>query len=488
VSNTYLAFDLGAQSGRAILGHVRAGLLELREIRRFPNDPLLQGGSMRWNVVALWEEMRHALASAARNARLSSVGVDSWGVDYALLGPRGELVENPYHYRDARTDGVMETVFELVSPDDIYGVTGIQFLRINTLFQLSAARLLTPRVLDTARGLVMIPDLMNYWLTGRQCSEYTVATTTQLVDARTCTWAAGLMEQAGLPPRILPEIVPPGTVLGTISAEISRDAAGTPVVAPGCHDTASAFASVDSGSIALISSGTWSLLGTETEVPVITRTARDLDFTNEGGVCGTIRLLKNIAGLWLLEECRRVWASEGRPVDHEDLIASAADVRPFASLIDPDDRAFLNPRDMPAEIARFCERTGQPVPATRAAYARAILESLAFKYRVALEALEAVTGRRFEQIRIVGGGSRNRLLNQFTADATGRPVLAGPSEATALGNIAMQMVATGAAASLADARTLIRRSFPVERLEPSNTRLWDEHYQRFFDCVDDRGA
>jgi rhamnulokinase len=488
VNDTYLAFDLGAQSGRAMLGHVRAGVLELREIRRFPNDPILQDGSMRWNVVALWDEMRLALASAARSAKLASVGVDSWGVDYALIGQRGELVENPYHYRDARTDGVMETVFDRVSPDEIYRVTGIQFLPINTLFQLSATRLRTPRVLDGARGLVMIPDLMNYWLTGRHCSEYTIATTTQLVDARTRTWAVGLMEQAGLPTRILPEIVPPGTVLGTISADISRDAAGTPVVAPGCHDTASAFASVDSSSIALISSGTWSLLGTETEAPVITRTARELDFTNEGGVCRTIRLLKNIAGLWLLEECRRVWASAGRPVDHEGLLASAADAPPFASLIDPDDHAFLNPRDLPAEIARFCERTRQPPPATRAAYVRAILESLAFKYRVTLEALEAVTGRRFGQIRIVGGGSCNRLLNQFTADATGRPVVAGPAEATALGNIAMQMVATGAAASVGDVRALIDRSFPVEHMEPSDTALWDEQYERFLDCVDRSGA
>jgi rhamnulokinase len=485
VSDTYLAFDLGAESGRAMLGELRSGVLDLREIRRFVNDPVRQNGSLRWDVRRLWREMGHALDSAA-GTRLTSVGVDGWGVDYALIDARGSLLEDPYHYRDARNEGMMEAVFERVSREKIFAVTGIQFLQINTLFQLYAACRLTPTVVDAAHALVTIPDLMNYWLSGRVCSEYTVATTTQFVDARARTWASRLLGDIGLPTRVLPEIVQPGTVIGTIRADAASALAGTPVVAPACHDTGSAIASVCAGgSTAFISSGTWSLFGTEIDAPLITAKTRDLNFTNEGGVCGTVRLLKNIGGLWLLQACRRAWAADARPLDYEALLSSAADDRlSFQSLIDPDHHAFLNPADMPAEIQQYCRQTSQPQPSHPAAYARTILESLALKYRVVLESLEEVTGRRFNQIRIVGGGSRNRLLNQFTADATGRTVVAGPVEATALGNIAMQMLATGAVASLAEARALIDRSFPVERFEPSATDRWDAQYRRFLEYLE----
>jgi rhamnulokinase len=485
VSDAFLAFDLGAESGRAMLGRLHAGALDVREIRRFANEPLRQNGSLYWDIRRLWHEMQRALECAS-DARVTSVGVDGWGVDYALVGADGNLVENPHHYRDARNEGMMNAVFERVSREKIYAVTGIQFLQINTLFQFYAACRFTPHVVDAARALLTIPDLLNYWLTGRLCSEYTVATTTQFVDARTRTWATRLLAEVGLPTRVLTEIVQPGTVIGRLQADAAPLLAGTPVVAPACHDTASAVASVRAGgSTAFISSGTWSLLGTEIDAPVITAKARDLNFTNEGGVCGTIRLLKNIGGLWLLQACRRSWAAAGQTLDYGALLSAAADDRlAFASLIDPDNRAFLNPPDMPAAIARYCRQTSQAEPSGPPAYARAILESLALKYRVVLASLEELSGRRFDQIRIVGGGSRNRLLNQFTADATGRTVFAGPVEATALGNIGMQMLATGAATSLDEARAIIDRSFPVERFEPSATDRWDAHYRRFLDYLE----
>jgi len=485
VSDAYLAFDLGAESGRAILGRLETGTLDIREVRRFPNEPVRQNGSLFWDVLRLWHEIGQSLDGIA-GTPLKSVGVDGWGVDYALIGERGNLLENPYHYRDVRNEGMMDAVFERVGREKIYSVTGIQFIQINTLFQFYAACRLTPQVVDAAHALVTIPDLLNYWLCGRICSEYTVATTTQFVDARTRTWATRLLAEIGLPTRVLPEIVQPGTVIGRIKSDASSALAGTPVVAPACHDTASAVASVCAGgTTAFISSGTWSLLGTEIDAPVITAKTRDLNFTNEGGVCGTIRLLKNIGGLWLLQACRRAWAAEGQPLDYDTLLSGAADDRlAFQSLIDPDHHAFLNPTNMPAQIARYCRATSQAEPSGPAAYARAILESLALKYRVVLGSLEEVTGRRFDQIRIVGGGSRNRLLNQFTADATGRTVLAGPVEATALGNIGLQMLATGAVGSVAEARAVIDRSFPVERFEPTSTERWDAQYRRFLDYVE----
>ena len=485
MSDTYLAFDLGAESGRAMLGTLEGGALDLREIRRFPNEPVSQNGSLFWDVLRLWHEMTLALESAA-GARLTSVGVDGWGVDYALIGERGNLLENPYHYRDVRNEGMMQAVFEHVSREKIYASTGIQFLQINTLFQFYAACRLTPRIVDAAQALVTIPDLLNYWLSGRICSEYTVATTTQFVDARRRTWATRLLSEIGLPTRLLPEIVQPATVIGAIQEDASRALAGTPVVAPACHDTGSAVASVCAGgSTAFISSGTWSLVGTEIDAPVITAKARDLNFTNEGGVCGTVRLLKNVGGLWLLQACRRSWAAQGQPLSYDALLAAADDDRlAFASLIDPDCHAFLNPSDMPSQIAVYCRQTSQREPSGPAAYARTILESLALKYRVVIDSLEELTGGRFDQIRIVGGGARNRLLNQFTADATGRTVLAGPVEATALGNIGMQMLATGAVRSVGEARAVIERSFPVERFEPSATDRWDAQYRRFLDYLE----
>ena len=476
----FLAFDLGAESGRAVVAGLQGGRLTMREVRRFANEPVRYNGALQWDILRLWQEMRHALDDTEEQ-RFTSIGLDAWGCDFALLGENGNLLENPYHYRDARTDGVMQTVIARVPAERIYATTGVQFLPFNTLYQLYAACQQTPRLIDAAASLATIPDLLNYWLTGQLRSEFTIASTTQFVDARTRTWATDLLCELNLPSHLLAPLVEPGTRVGTISAGLSRAHAGTPVVAPACHDTGSAVASVAAGGrTAFLSSGTWSLLGTELAAPVVTERARQLNFTNEGGVCGTTRLLKNIAGLWLLQSCRRAWTAAGVTYSYDDLMAAAADERlAFGALFDPDHPDFLHPDDMIAAIAGYCRATGQADPSGPPAYARAILESLAFKYRVVLDALEALTGTAFDEIRVVGGGARNRLLNQFTADATGRRVVAGPVEATALGNIAMQMVTTGAVASLDEARAIIDRSFPVERYEPVNADRWAQEYARF---------
>jgi rhamnulokinase len=480
VSVHFLAFDLGAESGRAIAARFDAGELEIQEIHRFPNEPVRQHGALQWDILRLWLEMRRSL-DRLPSTNLASLGVDTWGCDYALLGEHGTLLQNPYHYRDSRTDGVMDLVFARVPADQIYATTGIQFLPFNTLFQLYAAAQTTPRLLDAATTLFTIPDLLNYWLTGVIRAEFTNATTTQFVEARSRRWATDLLSALGLPTRLLPELVEPGSELGRVSSGASTELAGTRVVAPACHDTGSAVASVNvGGSRAFVSSGTWSLLGTEVPAPIITPKSRELNFTNEGGVCGTTRLLKNIGGMWLLQSCLRSWAAAGSRYEYADLLSAADDSRSaFKVLFDPDHGSFLHPPDMVAAISSYCVDTGQPQPDSPAAFTRAILESLAFKYRYVLDSLETLTGVRLTEVQIVGGGSRNRLLNQFTADATGRTVYAGPVEATALGNIAMQMVATGTVASLADARRVIERSFPVDRFEPRETDRWNDHYQRF---------
>ena len=479
MSARFLALDLGAESGRAILGRLDSEVLTLKDVRRFPNVSVRTNGSLHWDILRLWHEVQKSLEDVT-DVSLASVGLDTWGCDYALLGERGQLLENPYHYRDTRTDGVPPQVFRQVSAERIYATTGIQFLNFNSLFQLHSVKQSTPQLLRAAKAFVTIPDLLNYWLTGRLASEYTIATTTQMIDAERRSWATTLLSDLGLPTHLFQPLVEPGTVIGGIRHDVSASLADTPVVAPACHDTGSAFASVSTDGGAFLSSGTWSLLGAEVDAPVISAKARELNFTNEGGVNGTTRLLKNIAGLWLLQACMRRWSETGQPVSYDDLLVAARDDRlAFRSVFDPDHSSFFNPPDMPAAIAAYCRETNQVEPAGQPGYARAILESLALKYRVVLEWLEELTGRRYTQIRIVGGGSRNRLLNQFTADATGLTVLAGPVEATALGNIAMQLVATGTVRSLGEARAIIEQSFPVERFDPVASDRWATHYSRF---------
>ena len=470
-----------------MLGRFERGRLSLTEVRRFPNTPIADAGTLRWDVESLWSETHQALADT-RDV-IASVGVDAWGCDYALLDDDGGLVERPYHYRDHRTDAAMASAFARVSREEIYRTTGIQFLPFNTLFQLHAAHEQEPAVLDRAAALVTIPDLMNYWLTGRIACEYTNATTTQCVDVTRRTWATSLLERMELPVRLFGAMVDAGTILGPLRLSGSVADAVT-VVAPACHDTGSAVAAVRaSGETAFLSSGTWSLLGTEVPAPVITDRSRGLNFTNEGGVLGSTRLLKNIAGLWLLQACRRDWAARGEMLSYEEIVAAVASTSsPPGTVIDPDDRAFLNPANMPEAIADACRRTGQPVPGDAGAFARTIFDSLALKYRVVLEQLEELTGRTLTTIRVIGGGARNRLLNQLIADATGRVVIAGPVEATALGNLAMQLLATRQVASLEEARDVVERSFPTERVEAGKTSDWEPAYRRFRDYMELSGG
>lgn len=467
---TFLAFDLGASSGRAILGRLRDGRLSIEETHRFPNDPVFYHGHLHWDLPRLWGEMQLALARVS--GRLDSIGVDAWGVDYALLGERGTLLKNPYHYRDSSVE-IMEQAIGVLGRERIYDVTGIQFMPINTLYQLYAASKETPKLLAAAEFLVTIPDLLNFWLTGVVGCEYTNATTTQFLDRKTRFWSRDLLKDLGIPTHLLGPVVEPGTVLG-----VARQAglSGTAVVAPACHDTGSAVAAVRTGgSMAFLSSGTWSLLGAEVPAPVVTPEALRLNFTNEGGVCGTVRLLKNITGMWLLEGCRKSWKEN---YEWSELMNMSSSEEPFRHLVDPDNPAFVRPESMTEAIDDYCRKTDQPVPRGPGAYVRAVLESLALKYRMVLEQLEILINHQIAAIRVIGGGSQNDLLNQFTADATGRRVLAGPAEAAALGNLAMQMVGTEKVASLDAARELIERSFPPRVFDSRHTEKWEDAYCR----------
>ena len=478
---SYLAFDLGAESGRAVLARLEAGIVRMDEVHRFPNTPLAEAGTLRWDVHALWREMRHALALVG-DATLSGIAVDSWGVDYALLDAQGELLENPWHYRDARNAPAMADALEIVSRDDIYAATGVQFMPINTIYQLFAATRQPASRIAAAERFVMIPDLFNHWLTGEVCCEYTDASTTQLVNPRTRTWAVDVMERLNLPTRLAAPIVEAGSIIGPIRADVAAGGAlaGTPVIASASHDTASAVAAITArDGTAFISSGTWSLVGTELDEPVLTSRAMRLNFSNEGGVEGTTRLLKNVMGLWLLQGCRRSWAQQDRRFTYGELMDAAAREQGFRHLVDPDDSSFSNPGDMPDAIDRFLRKTDQPTPATPGAYARAVFDSLALKYRLVIRDLQSLIEHPIARIRVIGGGSQNALLNQLTADATGLPVVAGPVEATALGNVAVQMLATGGAASLAEARAIIDRSIPTTVFTPRDVDAWNREAIRF---------
>jgi rhamnulokinase len=479
-SKAYLAFDFGAESGRAVLAHLQSGILTTEEVHRFPNEPVEYGGSLHWDAPRLWFEVRKALA-CVEQLELAGIGVDAWGVDYALLGERGELLENPYHYRDRRTQGVMEEVFRMVPREEIYRATGIQFMPINTLYQLFAAHRDTPGLLAAAKQLLTIPDLFHFWLSGNTVCEFTNATTTQLVDPVRRSWATDLMQRVGLRADLPAAIVEPGTIIGTLLPDIaSGSLAGASVIVPASHDTGSAVAAITArDGTAFLSSGTWSLMGTELDAPIVTSQALKMNFTNEGGVNGTTRLLKNVMGLWMLQGCRNSWNARGQNPDYRELVELANREPAFAHFVDPDDESFLRAADMPGAIDEFCRKTHQPVPPSPGAYVRCVLESLALKYRLVLRSLEQLCGKPIEQIRVIGGGSKNRLLNQFTADATGRRVIAGPAEATALGNIAVQILATGEAASLGEVRALVDRSFPTEVFEPVATDKWQRHTERF---------
>lgn len=471
----YLAFDLGAESGRAMLGTLHAGHLAVEELHRFPNTPVRVFDALYWDTLRLWHEIQRGLGiagrgtSGTRKLALDGIGIDTWGVDFALLGADGALADNPRHYRDARTNLIMEKVFGIVPRQEVFAQTGIQFMQLNSLYQLYALNLAGSPALARAHTLLFMPDLLNYWLTGVARAELTIASTSQFYDPRRKTWAADLLERLGLPTHILPEIVAPGTRLGPLLPSVAEPAGlgAVPVYATACHDTASAVAAVpaEGSNWCYISSGTWSLMGAELDEPIINEQVLAQNLTNEIGAAGKVRFLKNIAGLWLLQECRRAWALEGTEYTYDDLVRLAAGAKPFRTVIDPD--AFLEPGDMPRKIVEHCRASGQTPPETPGEFTRAILESLARRYRQVLESLESLAGRRFDVIHIVGGGSRNALLNQFVADATGRTVIAGPGEATAIGNVLIQAIGAGELSGLAEARAVVRRSFAVETYQPA---------------------
>jgi rhamnulokinase len=479
-----LAFDLGAESGRAVLGRLEGGRLTVRELRRFPNTPLELSGHIHWNIPALLDEMKKAMNACAAEAGPgpASLGVDTWGVDFGLLARDGSMLGLPFCYRDARTRGAMEDYFKLVPREALYGATGIQFMPFNSLFQVYAMVRDRSPLLDAASDLLFMPDLFNYLFTGKKAAEFTIATTSQLLDPRTRTWHPGLFQAMGLSKRILQPVIEPGTVLGPLRPEIAAGTglAGVPVVATAGHDTAAAVAAVPArpGNWAYISSGTWSLVGVEEKAPIIDERALARNFTNEGGIAGTIRFLKNVTGLWLVQQCRKAWEG-ARALSYEELTRLAGEESPFQALIDPDDPDFLNPPDMPESIRAYCRRTGQVSPGSEAAIIRSVLESLALKYRLVVDQMEEVVGHPVERIHVIGGGSQNRLLCRFTADATGRPVSAGPAEATAIGNILVQAMALKAVGSHEELRAVVRNSFEPLEYEPRQDKAWRDAYDRF---------
>ena len=477
-TETYLAVDLGAGSGRVMAASFDGERIALEELNRFPNHGVRTPDGLHWDVLRLFEEIL-AGARLARDRRPVSLGVDAWGVDFALLDRTGALVGNPFHYRDSRTQGRMDEALGMVSREEIFEHTGLQFMEINSLYQLLSMKG-TP-ALEAAATLLMIPDLFNYWLSGEKACELTDATTTQFFDPRRRDWARPLLDKLGLPTAMLQPVVEPGTRLGPLSGAVGEEVGfQAAVVAAAGHDTASAVAAVpaEGEDWAFLSSGTWSLLGAEVSRPYVTDETLRRNFTNEGGVAGTTRLLKNISGLWILEECRRRWDANGEAVDYGGLIREAAAAPAFRSLIDVDDPVFTPPGDMPGRIATWCEKTGQPAPRSHGELARAIFESLALRYRATLADVAAITGRPPKTLHIVGGGSKNELLNQFAADASGLPVVAGPVEATALGNALVQAIAMGRVRDGAEARQIVRRSFSPARYEPGPGAAWAEAAER----------
>ena len=493
MTEKFLAFDLGAESGRAMLGRYDGERLRLTEVHRFANGPVRAADGLHWDVQRLFEEMKYGLTLYREQyGNPASIGVDTWGVDFALLDKRGKLLGEPFHYRDSRTEGVMQEAFKHVPRAEIFEQTGIQFLPFNTLYQLFSMVLGGSPVLAQAHTFLTIPDLLNYWLTGRTVCEFSSATTTQFYNPRTGTWATSLLDRLGIPTGFLPPIVPPGTVIGDLLPSVAEETGmdGVPVVAPACHDTGSAVAAVPTSEsdYAYVSSGTWSLAGVEVPEPVITAQSLVNNFTNEGGVGGRFRLLRNVMGLWLLQECRRVWAEQGQPLSYNEITSLAEAAPPFAAIIEPDDPSFLSPPDMPSAIRAFCHDSGQAAPQDKGSMARCVLESLALKYRWIFERIKEMQGRQIRVIHIVGGGSQNRLLCQFTANATGTLVLAGPVEATAIGNVVVQAMALGLLPSLEEGRELVRRSFEITAYEPSDGDLWDEAYARFLSLLERSGV
>jgi len=480
----FIAFDFGAESGRAILGSLETKKIRLEELHRFPNKQINVSGHIHWDMTYLMAELKKALRSSVEHGyrELLGLGVDTWGVDFGLVGRNDQILGHPYAYRDPRTQGMMEKAFQLMSREKMYSSTGIQFMPFNSVFQLLSMVESESPVLEQCEILLFMPDLFNFLLTGQKCSEYTIASTSQLLNAKNKNWEPEIFEKLGLPFPIMAPVVQPGTSVGCLLPAIAEETGILPVdvIAPACHDTASAVAAVpaQSSNWAYLSSGTWSLLGIETDAPVITLDSLKNNFTNEGGVGGTIRFLRNTMGLWLLQRCLKSWQEQGDSLGYDELEILAQEAQSFKCIIDPDDQTFLNPSDMPAAIVEFCRSTGQPFPEKKGEFVRCILESLALKYRFIIERINAMSPEAVEVLHIVGGGSRNELLNQFTANATGLPVIAGPVEATAVGNIMVQAIAKKVLSGIEEGRKVVARSFPLRDFHPAGQDRWSEVYDR----------
>ena len=478
-----LAFDFGASSGRAIIGSFDGEKITLKEVHRFTNDPVDLGGTLYWDVLRLFYEIKQGIVKAKIAGGFDSIGIDTWGVDFGLIDKNGRLLENPVHYRDKRTSGLVEESFKSVPRQKMYDITGIQFMELNTLFQLISLKKQRPEMLERADKMLFMPDLFAYFLTGKMCSEYSIASTSQLVDINTRSWSKELLDAFGIKESLFAPLTEPGTQLGNLSKEICEECGveSVPVISVCGHDTQSAITAVpcESGDFAFLSSGTWSLFGTELQKPIVNETSLKINITNEGGFGGTTGFLKNIIGLWLIQESRRQWQREGKDYSYADLEKLALSEEPFKCFIDPDAPEFVPQGNIPERVREFCRKTGQYVPESVGEIMRCIYESLAMKYRMTFEKLCECTGKDYPVIHVIGGGTKDGLLCRMTASSCGKTVKAGPIEATVMGNVAVQLMSDGTIGSISEARKAVAASESLKTYEPENTDEWIKAYESF---------
>lgn len=491
MNNTFnfLAFDLGATSGRSILGTFDNGKLELRELTRFGNDILQIQGKYYWNIYSIYNSIKKGMrAASSLDIAINAIGIDTWGVDFVYVAEDGTILSLPRSYRDPYTERSPEKYFKLIPKEEVYKLTGIQIMNFNSLFQLYAAKMEKSAALQSAKEILFLPDALSYLLSGNKACEYTIASTSQFLNPLTKTIENKLLEAIEVHPSVIPPLIKPGKVVGLLRDSIAKECGlnTIPIIAVAGHDTASAIVSIPAKNkkFAYISSGTWSLMGIEVDEPIINEQSYKMNFTNEGGVEGTIRFLKNITGMWLLEQCRKEWEQLGRTYTYDEIIKMAKTAKGFQCFVDPDDAVFANPESMIESIIKFCTETGQSAPKEDAEFIRCIFESLALKYKYVLSCLCELSPHAIEVLHIIGGGSQNKLLNQFTANATGLPIVAGPYEATAIGNIMMQAKGLGLVKSLKEIRTIINESFTLESYEPQDTELWNNAYEIFLKLIE----
>ncbi|SHE46091.1 rhamnulokinase [Dysgonomonas macrotermitis] len=484
----FFAFDLGATSGRSILATIENDRIELKELTRFPNKIIRVHDKYYWDIYALFDALKDGLkVVASQSIKIDAIGIDTWGVDFVYLGKDGSVLSQPRSYRDPYTEGAPEEYFNILPKKEVYDLTGIQIMNFNSIFQLFAAKKEKSSALESAADILFMPDALSYMLTGKKVCEYTIASTSQLLNPRTKNFEAKLFDAIGISPSLMQPIVMPGEVIGYVTESIMKECGidRIPVIAVAGHDTGSAVAAVpaENEKFAYLSSGTWSLMGIEVDDPIITNESFDLNFTNEGGVNGTTRFLKNITGMWLLEQCRKEWEAAGQKYTYPEIVELSNSIEGFQSMIDPDDPSFANPESMSKAICTYCQKTGQKQPQSHAEFIRCIFDSLALKYRFVLGCLQKVAPFKIEKLHVIGGGSQNRLLNQATANSIGMPVVAGPSEATAIGNVMMQAKGAGLIDSLQDIRKVISNSVTPEVFQPCDTEVWNEAYNKFFQLL-----